>query len=453
MTAGKREGREQTDSAFLVGAAEVDITPPLGVPMAGSLNDKRGADGIADPLMLKVIVLESGGVRLACASFDLCYLPRTLGDKAVAEAAAATGIAADHITWSCTHTHSGPVSWGERIKDPDSPMHEWLAELPARFAECVKAADAAQVPARVSRARAYGRGVGENRRLRYKDGRELNRWVLGRDPDEHQCVGSADLIDPEIGMLIFEDLDGQILSVLWTYALHANAKFGMQFSADYPGVTAARLREKFGDQTIALYLPGTCGDINPNGTYEQVGNKLAEAMIPKIESRKPWSGPIPLAACKKTITVPCRDYMEDQEQRIRDSLWGPASQDYFRSAQKRLQREGVMEREAVLHAWHLGDTGFVAFPGEVFVRWGLKVKQESPFPWTFPVELSNGPLGYLITQQAWEAGGYEALVAYTGLISVRGVEMMVEEGLAMLGELHASCAQEQTAAAPALALG
>jgi hypothetical protein len=70
------------------------------------------------------------------------------------------------------------------------------------------------------------------------------------------------------------------------------------------------------------------------------------------------------------------------------------------------------------------------------VGWGLKIKQESPFPWTFPVSLANGPLGYLVTQQAWEAGGYEGLVAHTGLIAVRGVEMMVDEGLAMLRQLH-----------------
>ena len=47
-----------------VGVARVEITPPLGIPMAGYYHE-RGADGVIDPLYSKAVVIESDGVRAA----------------------------------------------------------------------------------------------------------------------------------------------------------------------------------------------------------------------------------------------------------------------------------------------------------------------------------------------------------------------------------------------------
>ncbi|MFC1452977.1 hypothetical protein ACFLSJ_06485, partial [Verrucomicrobiota bacterium] len=67
--------------------------------------------------------------------------------------------------------------------------------------------------------------------------------------------------------------------------------------------------------------------------------------------------------------------------------------------------------------------------------------EHSPFPWTFPVELSGGWLGYLVTQAAWEAGGYESLVSRVGAIDVSGVESIVRTVLEMLQHLHKDIAR------------
>jgi hypothetical protein len=88
-----------------------------------------------------------------------------------------------------------------------------------------------------------------------------------------------------------------------------------------------------------------------------------------------------------------------------------------------------------LQAWRIGDVAFASLPGEVFVEWGLKIKAESPFPWTFCVELGGDYLGYLVTEQAWRAGGYESLTARSARPSVDGVAMMVEADLALLRKL------------------
>ena len=89
----------------------------------------------------------------------------------------------------------------------------------------------------------------------------------------------------------------------------------------------------------------------------------------------------------------------------------------------------------VIQAWRIGEIGFASLPGEIFVEWGLKIKAESPFPWTYPVELGGDYLGYLVTQQAWEAGGYESLISRSALPSVDGVPMMADTALKLLRRL------------------
>ena len=58
-----------------VGVAASDITPPLGIPMAGYYH-ARGADGVLDPLLSKAMVIEADGVRGAFVALDLISVTR-----------------------------------------------------------------------------------------------------------------------------------------------------------------------------------------------------------------------------------------------------------------------------------------------------------------------------------------------------------------------------------------
>ena len=82
---------------LMVGSAQVDITPPPGTPLAGSLKP-RVSTGIDNSLYASAIVIESGGRRLAFVALDLISLERGFsGDEAVRQASEVTGIAEDHI--------------------------------------------------------------------------------------------------------------------------------------------------------------------------------------------------------------------------------------------------------------------------------------------------------------------------------------------------------------------
>jgi hypothetical protein len=421
--------------ALRVGAAEVDITPPIGTPMCGGIKP-RASEGIEDPLTAKALVLEAGGQRLAYVLLDLCALERSTGDAAVALASKRTGIPPQNILWAASHTHTGPYVIPFFGEGPSVVNADWLATLPGKFADAVEAASKRLRPAALSRTRGYCNNLGHNRRLRYKDGREINTWLLHCGEHDVQCLGAAGPVDPEVGILCFDGDDGRPIAVLWHFTLHTNTNFGKRFSADYPAVVAARLRERFGPDVISLYMPGACADINTivRG-HRAVGDILSDVILARLTARKPLPGPVALAAIKEDFTAEWRDLEPDQDPRIRSSQWPAAAGDAFR---KEVEIMRCMDRRSdrtVLQAWRIGDTGFASLPGELFVEYGLRIKEKSPFPWTYPLELGGDYIGYMVTPQAWKAGGYESLICRSARPSVDAVEAMVDRTIAMLGKL------------------
>src|SRR5947208_15546043 len=62
--------RKARGTELRIGAAEIDITPPVGYRMAGYF-DERLATGIHDPLKAKAVVIADGGEKIVLVFCDL----------------------------------------------------------------------------------------------------------------------------------------------------------------------------------------------------------------------------------------------------------------------------------------------------------------------------------------------------------------------------------------------
>ena len=91
------------------GAAQVDITPPIGTLLAGNVYPRK-SDGVDYPLYSKALVLSDGEKSAVIVSLDLLAVSRKYIDEACKEIYRKTGIPREYVLISATHTHSGPYS-------------------------------------------------------------------------------------------------------------------------------------------------------------------------------------------------------------------------------------------------------------------------------------------------------------------------------------------------------
>ncbi len=95
-----------------------------------------------------------------------------------------------------------------------------------------------------------------------------------------------------------------------------------------------------------------------------------------------------------------------------------------------------MEAQAIA----IGDCAIVGMPGEVFVKIGLTVTEQSPFARTIPISHTNGSPGYIPTADQVPLGGYEVEQAHArryGLFIVpESDQAMIDGALAALQKCY-----------------
>ncbi|MFO7948516.1 MAG: hypothetical protein R6V19_17065 [Armatimonadota bacterium] len=397
----------------MVGAAEVQITPPVGTELAGYFHP-RVSDGVIIDLMAKAVVVGEDDPVAICAC-DLITMTAEISGAAREIIEEATDIPGERVMICSTHTHTGPEL---RPNRPIARNEEWVKTLPGLIAEAV-------IKAAENRQEAYmyvgsepEEGLAFNRRFRYTDGRE----EFGIRDDEEKVVGPAGPTDPELGVVAFRTDHGEDpFAVICNYSLHIDVTGGNKISADFPGVMTELLRETYGDDLIMLYVQGACGNINhvpylldrpwPRKGHEksvQVGRALGGKAVCIAEKALPTQS-ASVDAYREILQVskyPIDEVVEMRLEAARQKEEPHPAEIRMMERMEDYDPDEIIPRET--QAIRLGDVVFCSAPGEYFVEWGLEIKGWSPFEYTFIAELANDSVGYIPTWEAFRRGGYEA---------------------------------------------
>jgi neutral ceramidase len=401
------------------GFATVDITPPLGVYLAGHFN-ARPASGLHDPLTAQVIVLELDDRRLALVGCDLIGIPAELTDLVRSRVQESVGIPPEHVMVWATHTHAGPVMNAGGSEGRDEEYFRLLAD---KLAGAVIAADGNLREASLRIAWGEEHRVGHNRRYRLKDGSVRTNPGVGNP--EIRCVDGP--MDPAVGALFLSDADG-LQAVLVNYACHldvlGNGNF--LFSADYPYYLRQTLEAAYGRKLIIPFANGACGNINHinvfasrrQGGYDHariMGMMLAGEVL-KMEGRAQPLEAQELWGKSKVLELPRRPYSESELAELRAILANDKIAD--RAYPKVRARTHLAQHEAgravapvEVQTLKIGDLALFGIPGEYFVEYGMQLREQSSAAHSFVVELANDSIGYIPTPQAFDEGGYEGTSA------------------------------------------
>jgi hypothetical protein len=424
------------------GAFAIDVIPKkFPISVNGGMADVQ-AKAANDPLHARCLVLDDGATKVAIAVVDSCMLPRELVEDAKARASKLTGIPADHMLISATHTHSAPTVTGVFQSEPDS---DYVKYLPEKIAEGITEAHDRRVPARLGFARTKDETQVYNRRWKREQGL-IPPDPFGNTTDKvqmnpgHQAKGlieSAGPVDPELCLVSVQTREGKPLALLATYSLHYVGG-NPPVSADYFGAFAERVKQlvaRDAKDFVGIMSNGTSGDVNninfggPAVKYgpgerikvvaESVAKKAAEA-YPKIEYRDN----VRLAAAVKDLELGVRKPTEKDLDRARKILDDNKDKKVLAGTAAIYARESVLLAKypdtvpVKLQALRIGDIGIAAIPCEVFTEIGLEIKRSSPLKDTFTIELANGYNGYLPTPAQHALGGYETWRARSSYLEV-----------------------------------
>jgi hypothetical protein len=264
-----------------------------------------------------------------------------------------------------------------------------------------------------------------------RDGRTVTHPGQG-NPDLVEPAGPT---DPEVGVVGVWDQHKKFLGCVVNFACHATTSPG-GISANYIYYLEKVIRGYYGKEAVVVFLNGASGDVTqvdnqspyrpPSGENwaQQVGGKVGAEALKVLLTMEP--GVLtPVEARTKRLTIQrrtpsparvqqCLELVRKEPTPKNTTEWTFAKEIVLVDA--KLKREPAVEVE--VQAVQVGPAVFLTTPAEYFCRFGLEQKARSGFPFTFPVSLANGCVGYVPTEDAFDpsGGGYETrLTSYSNL--------------------------------------
>jgi hypothetical protein len=390
------------------GAAQIVITPPVGVELAGY--GFGPSVGILADLEAQVLYLESDGTETAIITADLLMFGAPFVQATRARIESTLGIPATHVLFSASHSHSSPTAM---------PLRQWgrvdETYLGALESHLVGAAAVARREACYAR---FGVGLGQVENIA-----------------ENRRTGQS-TIDSSVPVLRFDAAPESPIAVLFSYGCHPVSLHSYRnlISPDYPGYARTLIRSVLGRDVAAMYTLGPAGDVNPAGYVagattpqrsRQIGSILG-CEVAKVALDPVYKDDATLRVVQTVVDLPVAPLPPMAELEAERDHWAAEAarmeaegMPWARVSEAQIKRDWATDAIEVQHsgqvrgsvpcevqAIRLGSAALLALPLEVFAETALAIKEASPASNTLFSTNSNGGVGYLATRDAYERRDY-----------------------------------------------
>jgi len=399
------------------GFCEKDITPPVGIWLAGFGSREKPCDGINDPLFLRIMVIEDGtGERAVVVTADLLKFPKALSWRVKSWCERQLMIKSSSVLINSSHTHCAPVL------EPQPCYPHWPIDI--HYVEALEQSirDGIQTALRALRPVIIKHALHQahfaiNRRLPDQQGK-----VSEMRPHEEGYY------DPDMPVFTFETPDQhKLLAILYSYACHPTAKGGYQVSADYPGGISRGLKKRLGQDVITFFAQGAGGNAKPRfydkekkvfaaATPEEVDNlgaQVAEGIAALRESDRMKEIRLSIKTREKEFHLPVDSGKIPSQEELLSMIDDPSAFFAQRIAGRVILehlRSGSYDKSYVMHATKISltpDIEIIGLSGEVTAEVGRMIKDLYPRKSIILLGYCSYTDAYIPNAKMIDEGGYE----------------------------------------------
>lgn len=409
---------------LMIDTGRADVTPPVGAKLRGGPGRVSGR--AIEPLYATALVLNNGITEASLVTCDLLDLSDAFVSGATQHIEEATGIPAQNIMLSCTHSHAGPVigdSYGEALR--------------AALSSCVGEACSGIQPGRVGAGKGTVENVAVSQRERMPEGQTS---VFGNIANGDNFEAT---IDKEVGVVRFDDLNGRPIAGIVTYSCHPDTSpvADTTIRAQYPG----EVRRIFESATgpTCLFAQGCCGNTGLIGRWFQMPYELAREESYDMtrragreiagEALKAFENIDTRARKMRRVFADNRRFDRVYEEVDVPSVTNLGVRSKAFSADP-FEDTGEV-RSAEVRVMTVNDIALVGIPGDTYVEIALEIKRRSKAEHTLVLGFSNGMLSYIPVPSAYEDGGYSVAAAKSANVGPGTAQIVIETALELIGEL------------------
>ena len=475
-----------------IGAAAIDVTPRRPLFLYGYPHAPRISTGVYDPLFSSAMYFAAGNTAVLFIANDVVLIPREMVRRVRERLSAVTMIPPCQILISATHTHSGPATClylADEVDTAIPPLDaEYLQELEAGMIAAGLAAYAARESAEVGVSVVSVEGLGTHRhdsagpcesrvpvlvarsvKLKRPIGimlvcamhptvlHEDSTLVSGDFPGLARRYLQQKVVDKSCPVLHHTGPCGNLSP---RHVLNGNT-FGEaeRLGCLLAGAVAGAIATMVFERPLNIRAGFTEIDL-PRRQFPEVAEALlrvdsARERLAALMQRQNFSAAYFVGSALRTVSSQSNKAVRSADPtRIAHDHLDALAQRQAQRAEIRTAECDVFGAEATLTLARARDAGrlktavdaclpaeiqiigigkwrWIAWPGELFVEFGLDITRHHPD--TFVISLANGDLqGYLTTQQAVTENWYEAGSAVfespeSGRLIVAATNRLLEE--------------------------